>query len=152
MTSTIEIAWRTRDGGGGRTERRFLDFVIDGVPLLSRFGGDFISPFGWCDAATQDATLDRLLRKPTERPGGRSVLYLCPECADIGCGAITVVVEGKANAIVWRDFGVQNDYEGDVDRAGFENTGPFTFDGLLYHRLLESLRPGAAESARSRNP
>ena len=40
MYSSLDVTWATRVGGGGRTEQRYLDFVIDGVALCSRFDVD----------------------------------------------------------------------------------------------------------------
>jgi hypothetical protein len=48
MLSSLDVIWATRAGGGGRTERHYLDFVIDGVALCSQFSADFIPPLGWC--------------------------------------------------------------------------------------------------------
>jgi hypothetical protein len=139
--STLGVVWTTRSGGGGRTERRFLDFLVDGVALSSRFNADFISPFRWGDIDEQRASIDRLLRKaPPDLASGRTSLYVCPECGDLGCGAVTVLVEGGAGVIVWKDFGIQNNYENVVHADGFEGIGPFTFDGLEYHRLFERIR------------
>jgi len=59
MLSSLDVTWATRVGGGGRTERRYLDFVIDGVALCSRFNADFISPLGWF---TKVHLLRRLVR------------------------------------------------------------------------------------------
>lgn len=141
MTSTLDVVWTTRSGGGGRTERRFLDFVIDGVALSSRFNADFISPFGWVDANEQEASIERLLRKsPPDLAHGRTTLYICPECGDLGCGAITVLIERGPGVVVWKNFGVQNNYDDVVHSDGFENIGPFTFDGRQYHELFEQIR------------
>jgi hypothetical protein len=112
VTSILDVVWNTRSGGGGRTERRFLDFVVDGVPLSSQFDADFISPFGWFDVNEQRATIDRLLRKcPPDVAHGRTSLYVCAECGDLGCGAVTLFVQGGAGVIVWKDFGIQSNYE-----------------------------------------
>lgn len=141
MTSTLDVVWTTRAGGGGRTERRFLDFVIDGVKLSSRLNVDFISPFGWLDAEDQQESIDRLLGKiPPDMPHGRTMLYICPECADIGCGAVTLSVQREAGAIIWKEFGIENNYEDVVHTEGFEDIGPFTFDGRQYHKLFERIR------------
>jgi len=141
MISTLDLAWVTRAGGGGRTERRYRDFLVDGASLTSRIKADFISPFGWFDLSAQAAFLDGLLRKqPPQCAGGRTILCVCPECGDLGCGAVTVTVQGGPGVVIWRDFGIQNNYEDGVYTAGFEDIGPFTFDGLTYYRVLESLR------------
>ena len=141
MTSTLEVVWATRPGGGGRTERRFLDFIVDGVALSSLFDADFISPFGWLDANEQSASIDRLLRKsPPDVSGGRITLYICPECGDLGCGAVTLSVQSEAGVIIWRDFGIQNNYEDMVHTDGFQNIGPFVFDADEYHEFFERIR------------
>jgi len=141
VKSTLDIVWRNRSGGGGRTERRYLDLAIDGVPLSSLSGADFISPLGWVTVEEQNATIDRWLRQRSpELAGGRTALCVCPECAALGCGAVTAVLEGGPGVIVWRDFGIQNNYEDAVHREGFETIGPFTFDGSLYRLLLEAVR------------
>jgi hypothetical protein len=142
MVSSLDVIWTTRSGRGGRTERRYLDFVIDGLALSSRFDADFISPLGWLAVQEQVATIDRLLRrKPPDLAHGRTSLYICPECGDLGCGAVTAVVGGGTGVVVWSDFGIQNNYEDVVHREGFEAIGPFTFDGMLYHRLFARLQP-----------
>ena len=131
----------TRSGGGGRTERRFLDFVIDGVALSSRLDADFIPPFGWCDADEQEATIARLLRKsPPDVAHSRTTLCICPECGDLGCGAVTLLIERGPGVIIWKNFGIQNNYDEIVHTDGFENIGPFIFDGKQYHELFEQIR------------
>lgn len=132
--------WTTRSSGLGRTQRRYLDFVIDGVPLSSLLTVDFISPFGWLDAREQEATIDRLLGKsPPDMPGGRNTLYVCPECADIGCGAVTLLIERGPDHIIWKDFGFENNYDDVGHTADFQDIGPFTFDLRPYHELFERL-------------
>jgi len=115
--------------------------VIDGVALSSRFDADFISPFGWVDGDEQEASMARLLRKsPPDLAHGRTTLYICPECGDLGCGAITVLIERGPGVVIWKDFGIQNNYDDVVHFDGFENIGPFTFDGRQYHELVEQIR------------
>lgn len=150
MISTLDVVWTTRLGGGGRTERRYLDFVIDGATLSSLLNADFISPFGWLNASEHEASIKRLLRKsPPDMAQARTSLYICPECGDLGCGAVTLLVQREANAIIWKDFGVQNNYDDAVHTEGLENIGPFTFDGRQYHELFERIR-SASESTISR--
>lgn len=141
MVSSLEVTWATRVGGGGRTERRYLDFVIDGVSLCSRFHADFIPPLGWFMVEAQLATIERLRRKmPPELAHERTALCICPECGDLGCGAISLSVGGGAGVIKWQDFGIQNNYEDVIQRQGFEEVGPFTFDGAKYHLLFARVR------------
>jgi hypothetical protein len=137
----LDVVWTTRAGGGGRTERRFLDFVIDGVALSSRLDTDFISPFGWFDPNEQENSIARLLRKsPPDVAHGRTTLYICPECGDLGCGAVTLLIERGPGIIIWKNFGIQNSYDETVHKEGFEDIGPFTFDGRQYRELFERVR------------
>jgi hypothetical protein len=120
-----------------RTPRDYLDFVIDGVPLSSLLRGDVISRLGWGARDSQMAAIDRLRgRRDSDLPGQRTSLYVCPECGDLGCGAVSLVVEAGRRVVIWKAFGFQNDYEDGVDAVGFEDVGPFTFEGLAYHRLM----------------
>jgi hypothetical protein len=139
--STLEVVWTTRQGGDGRTERPYLDFVIDGVALSSQVSGDFITPFGWLDASEHEASIDRLLGKsPPDMRNGRTALYICPECGDLACGAVTLLVARENGVIVWKNFGFENTYEDVLHTAGLENIGPFAFDATQYHELFERLR------------
>ena len=139
--SSLDVTWATRAGGGGRTERRYLDFVIDGVALCSRFNADFIPPLGWFTVVEQLATIERLrCRMPPNLPHHRTALCICPECGAIGCGAISLSVEGGAGVVEWKDFGIQNNHEDVIHRQGFEGVGPYTFDGAQYHALFARLR------------
>jgi hypothetical protein len=82
MLSSLDLTWATRVGGEGRTERRYLDFVIDGVALCSRFRADFIPPLGWFADEEQLATIERLRRKmPPDLARYRTALCICPDAA-----------------------------------------------------------------------
>jgi hypothetical protein len=134
MLSNLGVIWATRVGGGGRTERRYLDFVIDGVALCSRFNADFIPPLGWFTVDLQVAMIDRLRGKlPPDLAPGRTSLCIC-------CGVISLSVEGGPGIVEWKDFGIQNNYESTIHRQGFESIGPFTFDGARFHGLMMRVR------------
>ncbi len=46
-TSLLRLEWKRRDGGGGKTQMDFLDFVVDSQPLSEKIGGDLASCLGW---------------------------------------------------------------------------------------------------------
>lgn len=139
-SSRFTVAWAVRAGGAGRTERRYRDFVIDGISFSQRIAADVISPFGWGSHGSQLEAVDRLRRKaPADLPGNRTSIYVCPECGDLGCGALSAVVEGGSGVVIWRDFGLQTPHDPEVQHAGFEQLGPFTFDGREYHEVLGRL-------------
>lgn len=103
--ATLEIRWRTREEGGGRTDRRYLDFVVDGVSLHEMLGSpDLIGGMGWGEAEGEREYINRLLlESPPDAPSGRTSLYVCPECGDIGCGAITARISESADSFVWSE-------------------------------------------------
>ena len=137
--------------GGQRTDRRFLEFVVDGQRL-----GQILGPFLDDDDATDEYVpvlvtdwpvgmsledLDRLLGAGAPPSlGGRTALYVCAECGDLGCGAVTAVVEVDDDKVVWCDFGYQNDYEPFDQEAVFAGVGPFTFDRDAYSVVLAHFR------------
>ena len=140
--STLGIEWKRRAGGEGRTQRDFLDFVVDGQSL-SVMVGDQISCLGWFvpDENTK-AARRLLLEEPADLPDTRRSLYVCPECGDLGCGAVSLVVEPLGDKIIWRDFGYENNYEAEVRAEGFEDLGPFVFNRSEYEKVIkQALNP-----------
>lgn len=128
-TSQLELAWRTREGGGGKTERRYLDFIIDGHSLGDMLdAGDVIGCLGWGAPEYDDDQVQTLLLKlPSPLDTGRVMIYVCAECGDIGCGEITARVEKAGECFIWKDFA----FEDDVDLLQLEpyqHIGPFWFN------------------------
>lgn len=135
----IALSWQIRPGDVARTERRFLDFIIGGQSLWSSLDTDLISCLGWLPAEhNADAVLRLLLNAPADFPDDRRSLYICPECADLGCGAISVLIERSSDQIIWRDFGYQNDYTPEVNREDFDDFPGMTFDAVEYERVIKS--------------
>ncbi|HTH51470.1 MAG TPA: hypothetical protein VL501_06035, partial [Pyrinomonadaceae bacterium] len=120
------------------------DFLIDGRSLYDAINNDLISPFGWMPVRPTSEAIERLmLRNGPDLPENRYSLYICPECGDLGCGAFSAEIERGDTGIVWRDFGHQNNYDGEVRLDPYKDFGPFCFDATAYVRVLESLRPEA---------
>ncbi|HRE00956.1 MAG TPA: hypothetical protein PLV68_06625 [Ilumatobacteraceae bacterium] len=123
--------------GDRQHERRFLDFVFDSVPMYAAVranGVDNITPIWlgdeWCRTA-----IHRLLGEAEpDAPDGRVSVYVCAECADLGCGAITVVVERDVDTVSWRDWGYQNNYEDGFD--AIDDLPDVTFDAAQYDSTL----------------
>jgi hypothetical protein len=135
----LELVRRTRPGGGGRTERSFLDFEVDGsslFDLLVARGHDCITPLGWGDRALERATLRRLrLEDPPSFAGKREPLFVCAECGDLGCGAVTARISAAKGLVEWSDLAWQTDW-GEPSRAGYEDVGPFLFEFRAYRAAL----------------
>lgn len=96
-----------------------------------------MSCLGWFVPEENAKAVRRLLLKePADLPNDRRTLYVCPECGDLGCGVVSLVVERAGDRIIWRDFGYENGYEGMIHAEGFEGVGPFTFGRAGYEEAI----------------
>jgi hypothetical protein len=143
--STLQLVEVTRSGvsydsGVSRSERHFLDFVIDGQSLWERIAKprDLISVicFEYRREETAKALGRLLLVDEAVIPGERRAIFICSECGDLGCGALTAVVAREEPFIIWRDFGFQNDYEESISFDGYRTVGPYKFDFEHYKSVL----------------
>ena len=145
--SQLKLVWRTRLGSGGRTqgqygsrtEQKYLDFTIDGQSLGELLQvGDMIGCLGWGKPEYEgEAAQVLLLNAPSSLETGRAMLYICPECGDIGCGAITVQVEMTEEYFVWRGFGYENDYDlSMLELSQYQEFGPYFFNKAVYRDTL----------------
>jgi hypothetical protein len=133
--STLELRWKRREGGGGATQRDYLDFVVDGESLSEKIGGDLASCLGWFLPKENERVVNQIMLKAdSELPDNRYLLYVCPECSDISCGAVTAVIERVDDNIIWRDFGFQNDYENEI--RPIKEVDEFVFDRAQYRNVL----------------
>lgn len=137
--------------------RRFMDFVVDGRPLRELLSesargslADDLIPvlvYDW----SPDDDIDVLHgRRPSELDDGRVPLYRCPECGDLGCGTISVVLQRSRETVVWRDFGYQSTDEPFDDEHSLRDVGPFEFDRARYEAVLAEFRAGWAAGAAER--
>lgn len=135
--SQLKLEWKSRKGGGGRTPLDYLDIIIDGQPLSAVICNDMVSCLGWF-IPTENAKAVRrlLLEEVADLPNNRYSLYVCPECGDLGCGAVSLVVEQSGDQVIWRDFGYENNYEEEVRTEGYEKLGPFVFERTEYTRAI----------------
>ena len=109
-TALFSLAWRDRrlDGVPGRSPRRFLDYEVDGESLYDQIDEDLISCLGWFVPDEDERAAQRLLLAGPPNIDGRVAVYVCPECGDVYCGAITVIIERQADEMVWRDAAHSN--------------------------------------------
>ena len=154
MDSILTLTPLTRAGtqsanGTSKSERHFLDFVVDGESLWEALGRrhDMVSIL--CVEYSADETakaVGRLfLSEKADLPNGRRSVFVCSECGDLGCGAITAVVERQGEIITWKAFGYENNYEDKIWLDDYSTVGPFTFNATIYERtlmqVLNLLRP-----------
>ncbi|MEV5342854.1 oxidoreductase [Streptomyces sp. NPDC052676] len=139
--------------GAYQVHRDFVDFIVDGRPLLFRLSDlDAVSPLA-ADVPPAIFTAQvraLLLEAEAPLPGGRYVVYGCPECADLACGAVTTVIERDGDDYVWRDFAWQTEERVDLELNGYHGIGPFRFRGEEYRAALRSLLDDAEPAARRR--
>ncbi|WSQ13547.1 oxidoreductase [Streptomyces sp. NBC_01231] len=139
--------------GGYQVHRDFVDFIVDGRPLLFQLSDlDAVSPLA-SDVPPAIFTAQvrsLLLETGAPLPDGRYVVYGCPECEDLACGAVTAVIEHDGDDFVWRDFAWQTDQRADLELNGYHGIGPFRFRGAEYRSALAALLDGAAPDAHRR--
>lgn len=96
---TLTLVYKQKKGkffeGGAYVEHRnYIDFVVSGQSLGQLFDIErmnLIGTFGWIkNQAIELNLIDEFLGKSIpELPTGRSSFYVCKECGEIECGAIT---------------------------------------------------------------
>ncbi|MEV5610786.1 oxidoreductase [Streptomyces sp. NPDC052225] len=132
--------------GDYQVHRDFVDFIVDGRPLLFQLSDlDAVSPLA-ADippAIFTHHVRSLLLEADAPLAGGRYVIYGCPECEGLECGAVTAAIEKAGEDFVWRDFAWQTDEHADLELNGYHGIGPFRFRGDAYRAALGQLLDGA---------
>lgn len=136
---TLELQPAKREGGGGKTEREYYDFLINGKSLSELTEvGDTIGALwiGEKNAVEWNRQVVRqlLLKEKSELESGRVPIYICPECGDLGCGALTVKITKEGEDFVWSEFGFEDNYEDGILEQ--EKIGPFRFNKIDYYNLF----------------
>ena len=126
--------------GTFKSERHFLDFVVDGQSLWAALGKrhDMVSILcAEYSAAETAKAIGRLrLNEEADLPNDRRSFFLCSECGDLGCGAITALVKREGETIKWEAFGYENTWEEKISLDPYSTVGPFTFDATAYEHTL----------------
>ena len=145
MDSILKLTPLIREGtqyanGTSKSERHFLDFVVDGKSLWEALGErhDMVSILcaEYSSGETAKAVGRLLLNGKADLPNARRSFFVCSECGDLGCGAITAVVERQGDTITWKAFGYENTYEDKILLDAYSTVGPFMFDATTYERTL----------------
>jgi hypothetical protein len=142
--------------GDYQVHRDFVDFIVDGRPLLFQLSDlDAVSPLASDipPAIFTEQVRGLLLEADPPLPDGRYVIYGCPECADLACGAVTAIIEREGpegEDYIWRDFAWQTDEHADLELNGYHGIGPFRFHGAEYREALAALLDGETPGSRRR--
>ncbi|WAL99134.1 oxidoreductase [Streptomyces sp. Je 1-369] len=141
--------------GDYQVHRDFVDFIVNGRPLLFQLSDlDAVSPLASDIPPAIFTTHVRRLLLEAQAPleEGRYVIYGCPECEGLDCGAVTAVIEKCADGsddFVWRDFAWQTSERADLELNGYHGIGPFRFRGDEYRAALgQLLAEGDAQNRR----
>ncbi len=112
----------------------FPDFKIGKLRLATHLNvGSDIGVLSVC----ADYARQLMLKKPSELESGRVPLYVCSCCADLGCGAITVLVEKTEDTYIWSNFRREsNGVKGFSQSEYMLRTGPFTFEKDRYISVI----------------
>jgi hypothetical protein len=116
------------------------DFTVDGKSLLTflvtKAGGhsDFLGCFArGRDNLNKHSLKQLLLQEPLETESGRCLIYVCPECADIGCGAYGCKITKIGEEYIWSDFAYENGYE---EPELIKEIGPLRFSVTEYESVV----------------
>jgi len=128
-----------------QTPRSFLDFEVSGLSIYSELVTrkfDYVSCLGWADIIYEKKARSRLLLKePAEMPKDRVGLYICPECIDPMCGAITISISEDDEKIVWSELAYDNGWSLEPEMyvyQALEGLGPYYFDKAEYVKTIQS--------------
>lgn len=80
---------------------------------------------------------------------GRFPLYVCSECADLGCGALTVAVERQSDddPVTWSDFRFEDGHTPLSEHPSLAGLGPFTFPAGRYEAAFQQPRRALGDMA-----
>ena len=116
MLSLLELVPATRigvklPGGVYKSERHFFDFVVNGRSLWEEVGKpkDMVSVlcFEYAREETIKAANRLLLNENAVIPNDRRSLFICSECGDIGCGAVTALGHPRRSFDCLEEFGMK---------------------------------------------
>jgi hypothetical protein len=128
-----------RKSGSGKQERFTYDFVIDGKSLADTLQVHNFDSVGCLDVLNQKWNIKRakilLLSAPADIAPNRCMLYVCPECGDLVCGAFTAEVTKREGRYIWSNFRYENDCDVSIMHE-YPHIGPFGFAAAEYDSLL----------------
>jgi hypothetical protein len=126
-----------------QTPREYFDFFVSGNSLrriLNIETADYVTLFGWGTNQEYDRHILNVfrLKEKSQLDSGRAMIYVCPECGEIDCGAITANIKDFGDRIIWDDFGYETGYGGltetydQLKAIEFERTSYFSAFSKIY--------------------
>jgi hypothetical protein len=117
---------------------RFLDVVIDGRPLMDIeeiAELDTVSRFDFADLDAARKCVSDLTPDDFVADSRAVLLYVCPLCGDVGCGAVQVRVSRSADDFDWGGFFYVNGIDDPKPLA----IGPFKFEAEAYLKTMRDV-------------
>ncbi|MBK3664067.1 hypothetical protein JJE66_22940 [Bradyrhizobium diazoefficiens] len=143
MTDQIRLVPLHRIGSANpqKLERHSFDFIVNGVSLFEAtqaleydMCGSLSNPqFEREIARGVNGRTAAMLTSDVPAGGHRVALFVCPECGDFACGAITTRLSRTERGVQWSDFA----YENGSDAASKFGLGPFEFEWAAYLSEIE---------------
>lgn len=145
LTHSLLFRAGSNSGSISVQERTSIDFHVNDTSLLASLiaqsGGksDLMGCIVKGDTTQNAATVARLMTEGLpDTKSGRVIIYTCPECKDIGCGAYSAKIQRTEKNYIWREFAYENGYE---DPVPIKDIGPFYFEKTQYESEIH--RAGA---------
>ena len=115
MIKDLQLKW-THHPDNKFSGRQYMDFIIVGQSLRDYLGlknKSLVTPFGFFPSKEEQIRVlnEFRLHQKTQLSHNRIELYVCDECGDISCGAITAKIIDRGDRIVWTEFASQSDRE-----------------------------------------
>jgi hypothetical protein len=156
MTDRLDIAMLYRPpvratGGGAviNSERHTIDFSINGISLFTAttayrhdLCGCFSPDYATCGNELARNENERIAKifsfeSPSEIGADRVALFVCPQCGDLACGAITFQLSRVDDTVRWSHFAYENGYdEAQTDFESYSAIGPFEFAFDTYSEVI----------------
>ncbi|HTJ11438.1 MAG TPA: hypothetical protein VL547_05420 [Dinghuibacter sp.] len=136
---TLHLKHAVRKGDAHRKEREFLEFYVSGRSLKSILGIEDSDLVTSIDLDRNNKQILNVFRgkEKSRLETGRVMIYVCPECGDIGCGAITAIILDRGAKIIWSDFGSE---AGDGVTELYAHIEPIEFDRQSYFSAFSKLK------------
>jgi len=117
--------------------RDFQDFIVNGESLSELFAErDLVGVIGsFGKELNSQAANQLLLSEKSNLKSNRIPIYVCSECGDLDCGAITISITKDDKYFTWDSFGYENNYE-DKLLEEYKTIGPFNFHKEDYINIL----------------
>jgi hypothetical protein len=116
----------------------FYEFDIDDQTLSSILQVDLNSLTGVfsLEAADSGYFIAQIGKFTGKLETDKVLLYVCSDCGDFGCGALTAKISFHKKTIVWSDFVYENTLE---IWEKYPEIGPYEFDRAQYENEFQKL-------------